>query len=93
MTDDAYAEYLKQKIEATFGLDDLTPEEQVYWDEYDRAGEEKRRLDEAWLAHMQRRREEFAHEVNTHPEAFEPYIPGISAAITELGLHFEWSTG
>lgn len=89
-TDADFAAYLKQRIEAAFPLGDLTPEEQAYWDEYDRACEEKRRVEAAYLAWMQRAMKAIADEINTHPEVLEPYVPGISTVMAEHGLRFVW---
>lgn len=90
MTDAGFDAYLQQRLEALFPLDDLTPEEQAYWDAYDRACEEKRQVEAAHLAWMQRAMKEFVDEVNTHPEILEPYVPGIGAVMVEHGLRFEW---
>ena len=56
MPDAAFDAYLQQRIEAAFGLEEMTPEERAYWDAYDafdeacRAIRERDRANfEAWL--------------------------------------------
>lgn len=90
MADDGFDDYLKQRIEAAFGLDALTPEEQAYWDAYDCACEARRRLDETFVVERQRAMKELAAEINARPEILEPYVPGIGAVIAEHELRFVW---
>lgn len=90
MVDGEYGEYLKRRIEEAFGLEDMAPEERAYWDAWDRVWEQKRLADEAFKARIVRAQREFAAEINAHPEAFEPYMPGITAAVNEHGLRFAW---
>lgn len=88
--DDEFDEYLKQRLRDMFGLDDLTPEEQAWWDACDRVDEVKRRNEAAYLAWIGRKQREFADEINANPSVLEPYVPGISAVMAERGLRFVW---
>lgn len=56
MSDEEFDAFLQQRIEAAFGLDEMTPEERAYWDacdKFDSACQAIRERDEAnfkaWL--------------------------------------------
>jgi hypothetical protein len=91
MTDDAYAGHLKLRIEAVFGLDDMTPEEQAYWEAYDRVMEEIQRENDAAAARVLGNAKAVTAYINANPTVLDGLMPGASAVITELGLHFELS--
>jgi heme oxygenase len=91
VSDDAYAEYLEQRIEAAFGLDDLAPEERAYWDAYDRAMEEFKCDEAAAATRVLRNAKAITAYINANPTVLDDLMSGASAVITELGLHFELS--
>ena len=89
-TDADFDTYLQQRIEAAFGLDEMTPEERACWDAYDRAMEAFHRYEEAAAARVIGNAKAVAAYINANPSVLDELMPGASAAVAEHGLRFAW---
>jgi hypothetical protein len=92
MADDAYGEMLQRQILKAYGLDNLTPDERAVWDAYNRAMDAVDAVHKASEAQVLRNGKAVTAYINANPTILDDLMPGASAVIAKLGLHFELST-